>query len=191
MFDSVAVQTAIRGSVITGLVLGSFAFLSTPAHADCASAPAPEVNWRRCHLAGYVAIGEDMNRAVMRDSTFNRGDFSESDLSEIDGRRAKFVSATLVGTQFDGANLVQADFTNADLTGASFRGSDLSRAYFIGANLRDADLSGARLDRAEMLRADFSGATWLDGRTICAEGSIGRCNPMPAADSAEQSGAAG
>ena len=73
-----------------------------------------------------------------------------------------------------------ADLTNADLAGASLRNADLRRAQLQGASLREADLTGAKTDEADTLRTDFSGARWIDGRTICAEGSISQCRPAPA-----------
>lgn len=177
--------------LLSAAALGSVMLVPLPARADCSMGPAPEVMWRRCHLAGYVATDEDLTRATLRESTFNRSDFSNSVMIEVDARRAKFVSANMSGVELDGANLVQTDLTSADLTGASLRGADLTRAYLVGTIMRDVDLTGARLDRAEMLRTDFSGATWVDGRTICAEGSIGRCNPQPASESVGEVGASG
>ena len=55
-------------------------------------------------------------------------------------------------------------------------GADLRRARFFDAILREADLTGARLPGADLTRADLSGATWVDGKRVCAEGSLGRCN---------------
>ena len=81
------------------------------------------------------------------------------------------------GTRFDDANLAQADLTKAALVGASLRNVDLTRARMFRANLSGADLTGARLQGADLLKANFSGATWIDGTTVCAEGSIGQCNP--------------
>jgi uncharacterized protein YjbI with pentapeptide repeats len=37
-------------------------------------------------------------------------------------------------------------------------------------------LSGAQLKGADLLEADLSGATWIDGKRVCADGSIGRCH---------------
>ena len=49
----------------------------------------------------------------------------------------------------------------------------------INANLdhtsQRLDVEGGRLFDADLTRADLSGATWIDGKRICAEGSIGRC----------------
>ena len=49
-------------------------------------------------------------------------------------------------------------------------------ARLFRATLRNADLTDARMTGADLLKADLSGATWTDGRTVCAEGSIGQCN---------------
>lgn len=147
------------------------------ARAGCADVPAPGVEWRRCFLDGLDLAGVDLSGAVIRDSSFKRTDLEGAVLTGVDGRRAKFVSARLVGADLSGANLVQADFTNADLTGARLVDADLRYARLFRAVLRDADLTGARLDRADFLYADLAGATWVDGRTVCGEGSVGRCHP--------------
>ena len=54
--------------------------------------------------------------------------------------------------------------------------------------MRGADLTNAVLEGADLLRTDFSGARWIDGRTICAEGSIGRCHPTPGSTGAKVEG---
>ena len=57
-----------------------------------------------------------------------------------------------------------------DLLGVDLSGMDLRKADF-----RNADLNGADLRLAELEGADFSLATWIDGRR-CPQGSIGGCN---------------
>jgi uncharacterized protein YjbI with pentapeptide repeats len=173
------------------LALAGLLLSADMALADCTDAPAPEVNWRRCVLDGYVARGEDLSRADLRDARLNRSIFTDSIMAELNGRRVKLVSADLTGVTFDGANLVEADLSLADLQGASLRGTDLTRAKLYRAIVREADLTGARLDRADLHLADFSGSTWIDGRTICAEGSIGRCNPSVGQESVGELGASG
>ncbi|MEE9195513.1 MAG: pentapeptide repeat-containing protein, partial [Alphaproteobacteria bacterium] len=49
-------------------------------------------------------------------------------------------------------------------------------AKFFGTNLRGADFTGAKMRGADFFTADLSGATWTNGKTVCAEGSIGQCN---------------
>jgi uncharacterized protein YjbI with pentapeptide repeats len=91
----------------------------------------------------------------------------------------------------DQARLIRADFTNADLTGASLRQADLTNARFFRADLSNADLTGARLADTDLLRAVLAGATWIDGKTVCAESSIGQCHPareQPAVSDVEPSG---
>jgi uncharacterized protein YjbI with pentapeptide repeats len=58
----------------------------------------------------------------------------------------------------------------------SLRKADLRGAKLVGADLRQADLTGANLRAADLFRANLAGATWIDGKRRCAEGSIGQCN---------------
>ena len=34
------------------------------------------------------------------------------------------------------------------------------------------------LNNTDLLKAKFAGATWIDGKTICAEDSVGQCHPV-------------
>ena len=151
--------------------------VSEPALADCSDVAAPEVYWRRCVHDAQNLRDVDLSGATLRDGSFKRTDLSGADLSGADARRAKFVSAILHGTQFDDANLALADMTKAELQGASLRNADLTRARMFRADLCGADLTGARLDGTDLLNADLSEAVWIDGVTICAQGSLGQCNP--------------
>jgi uncharacterized protein YjbI with pentapeptide repeats len=150
---------------------------SEPVLADCYDVAAPEVYWRRCVHDAQNLRDVDLSGATLRDGSFKRADLSGADLTGADARRAKFVSAVLHGTRFDDANLALADMTKAELQGASLRNSDLTRARMFRADLRGADLTGASLDGTDLLNADLSEAVWIDGVTICAEGSISQCNP--------------
>lgn len=165
--------------------------LCEPVLAACSDVPAPGVYWRRCFQDAQALQGVDLSGAVLRDASFKRADLSNANLSATDARRAKFVSAILHATRFDGANLVQADLTKAELVGASLRDANLTRARLFRANLSGADLSGARLQETDLLNADLSGAIWIDGTTVCAEGSIGQCHPGPARPDASGAGASG
>ncbi len=168
----------VAGTVAAGILAGLVALLAGPgtARAACTDPPAPEVNWQRCAFDGLDLTGVDLSGARLRDGSFFRTDLSSSDLSKTSAFRAKFVNAALREVKLDGAKLSEADFTKADLTGASFKGADLRRARFFHAILRRVDLTDARLKGADLTRADLSGATWIDGKRVCAEGSLGRCN---------------
>ncbi len=154
-----------------------------PVLAECADVAAPGVYWRRCLQDGQDLHGVDLTGATLRDASFERTDLSDAILVEVDGRRAKFISATLRKAHLDRANLVRADFTNADLTGASLAGVDLTMARMFRADLSRADLTGARLASTDLLKAVLAGAIWIDGKTICAEDSIGQCHPAPSGHS--------
>jgi uncharacterized protein YjbI with pentapeptide repeats len=87
--------------------------------------------------------------------------------------------------------MVQADLTKAELVGASLRNANLTRARLFRADLSQADLTGARLQDTDLLNADLSGATWIDGKTVCAQGSVGQCNPGSARPEVSGAGASG
>ncbi len=147
-----------------------------PALAGCTDPPSPGVNWQRCIFDGLDISQVDLSGARLRDTSFYRANLTGSDLSNASAFKVKFVNAVLEEAKLDGAKLSEADFTKANLTGASLKGADLRRVRFFDAILRQADLSDARLSGADFTRADLTGATWTDGKRICGEGSIGRCN---------------
>ena len=89
--------------------------------------------------------------------------------------RAKFINTIAKGATFNNAKLREADFTKANLSDVSFVNADLRLARLFRANLKNANLTGAKIRGADLLNADLSGATWIDGETICSEGSIGQC----------------
>lgn len=145
------------------------------ARAACGDAPAPGVIWQRCLFDNIKLPDHDLTGAVLREAYFARADLSGSNMEEVDARRAKFVNADLSRVTLDRARLLEADFTKAKLSEASLRDADLRGAQFFRADLRKADLTGARIERATFFEADLTGAIWTDGKTVCAEGSRGRC----------------
>jgi uncharacterized protein YjbI with pentapeptide repeats len=170
------------------LVAAVLAAVGPAAQAACTDAAAPGVQWRRCLLDSSDLSGENLSGADLRDTGFKRVDLSGANLTRVQARRAKFVSSNLQNVDLSEADLVQADFTSADLSGAKLIGASLRSARLFQANLRGADLTRAVLDGADLLRTDFSGARWTDGTTICAEGSLGRCHPVPAGAPAKVEG---
>lgn len=144
--------------------------------ADCTQPAAPGVDWQRCYMDGRDFSRHDLSGARLRETSFQRARLVETVLSKVDGYRVRFVSAVLTGARLDDGLFSDADFTKADLGGASLARADLRRARFYHASLRGADLTGAKTLGAELLNADLSGARWTDGKTICAEGSLGQCN---------------
>ena len=161
--------------IMVGVALSITMFASGPAIGACTDPPRPEVNWERCYMEERNFSGVDLSGALLRDARFHRSTLDGSNLSVVRAHRAKFISASLPETTFDHAHLTESDFTKANLQDASLANADLRRTRFFRANLRGADLSNARLTGADFLNADLSGATWVDGKTVCAEGSIGQC----------------
>lgn len=169
MFSRMTTRTPLALAVLA-------AFLPAVAFAECTDPAQPEVNWRRCYFDGRDLVGVDLSKAMLRDAAFTRATLDKANLGGADAYRAKFVSASLQGARFDGARLIEADFTRAELAGASFEEADLRNAKFVNAVLTRADFTGARLAGTDFRNADLSGATWVDGRRVCSEHSIGQCN---------------
>ena len=144
--------------------------------ADCTQPAGPGVDWQRCYMDGRDFTGHDLTGARIRETSFQRSQLKGAVLVKVDGYRVRFISAFLVGARLDDGQFADSDFTKADLNGASLVRADLRRARFFHASLRGADLTGAKTLGAELLNADLSGARWTDGKTICAEGSLGQCN---------------
>jgi len=144
--------------------------------ADCTDPPGPGVNWRRCVFDRLEFKNADLTGAELRDASFLRADLSGTGFAEAKAFRAKFINTVLTGASFPLADLREADMTKAHLADADLATADLRRARLFGADLRGADLTGAKLEGADLTGADLTGATWTDGKRVCAEGSIGRCN---------------
>ena len=147
-----------------------------PASAACIDPPRPEVDWKQCDFSERNLNAVDLSGSSLRDTRFIRAQLVDANFTGANAPRAKFITANLAGAHFDEANVTEVDFTKANLTGATFRNADLRRARLFRANLTGADLSGAKVEGADLLNANLSGARWVDGVTICAEGSEGTCN---------------
>lgn len=144
--------------------------------ADCTDPPGPGVNWRRCVFDRLEFKEVDLTGAELRDASFFRTDLSGSNFEGVKAFRAKFFNAVMTGARFPEADLREADMSKAHLQDADLATADLRRARLFDADLRGADLTGAKLEGADLTGANLSGATWTDGKKVCNEGSIGRCN---------------
>ena len=129
------------------LALGPLFFIR-PALADCADPPQPEVDWRKCLFPSRDFSGADLSRARLKYGRFIRGIFVETNMTEADARRTKFMSANLQKVKFVKARLNGADFSNADLSGA-----DLSKLRLSGWPLKLSRLrQAARVPNPELYR---------------------------------------
>jgi uncharacterized protein YjbI with pentapeptide repeats len=168
----------VRSLTALSLFVGALAVTLgvSPARAECADPGSPGVDWRRCIFDRQDLQGLELMKAKLRGASFGRSNLSNINMTGADAFNAKFLSAVMPGAKLDNARLSEADFTKADLTGASMREADLRGARLFRTKLVGADLSGARLRGADLVNADLSGARWIDGKKICAEGSIGKCH---------------
>lgn len=157
-------------------VFAAFTIMSTDrALAACNDPPGPGVDWRQCNFDRYELEKIDLSGARLDNASFNRASMIGTNFSKLQGGQVRFIGANLQQTIFDEAELRNADFSQANLSGASFKGADLANARLVSANLRGANLTASRLRGADFFRADLSGAIWLDGKRVCAEGSISFC----------------
>ena len=166
------VKIAISAAAVAILSLVTTA---GPAVAACTDPPQPGVDWRQCSFDRYDLAKIDLTGARLDNASFNRATLAGTDFTRLEGGRVRFLGADLKDAKFDQARLRGADFTEAKLEGASFRGADLAEARLVSANLRGADLTDAKLRGTEFFRADLSGSTLVDGKRVCAEGSVSFC----------------
>lgn len=149
---------------VLATVLFVFTPDDTPASADCAASPAPQVNWNNCRMSGLVAEQADLRGARARNM----------DLTSARLVGARLAGADLAYTLLHMADLRYSDLGGAQLTGAGMRAADLRGARLVGVDLAYADLREARLEGADLSRARLGSALWIDGR-ICAPASVGQC----------------
>ena len=82
-------------------VLLAAMLMPSEAYAGCTDTPAPGVNWKRCSLDNRNFQNADLSGADLRSAFFARSDFTGSNLTGIDGRRTKFVTAVFNNTRFE------------------------------------------------------------------------------------------
>lgn len=161
------VALALIGAVAVVLV-GAFLLyrpqFDTPVAAECASPPAPGVNWSYCRLEGRRLIGADLSGATLSNAALIGSDMRRVQLLGSDVRYADLSVARMERATLTGANLTGAVLVRTNLTQANLEAADLSFA-----NLEGAELAGARLDRARLHKT-----IWVDGR-VCGAESIGEC----------------
>jgi hypothetical protein len=100
--------------------------------------------------------------------------------ARLDG--ADFHDAYLVEADFFGASVVGGNFNRADLRRATLCSGNFAGARFIRADLRGADLRGAALSGADLRAADLRGAklTWCDLESALLSGASLDRNPKRA-----------
>ncbi|WP_417453849.1 pentapeptide repeat-containing protein [Kiloniella sp.] len=165
----------MKKSLCLAILVFTYFQSSSVVLAACTDPAGADVDWQRCNMDGLNLDDVDLSGSHLRGASFLRGSLDQADLNNISAFRVKFVSASLVEADFSKASLPEADFTKANLQSANFTKANLKRARLFKTNLRGANLTKAKIEGADLTKADLSGATWIDGKRICAEGSIGRC----------------
>lgn len=119
------------------------------------------VSLAKADLRGYKLAGCIADDQCAR---FDKADFTNSDLSNVD-----FIYTRLETTVFVGANLEQARLQQAQLTAATFAGARLGNTNFSGANLSQAVLQDAMLTETNLRDADLTGANLCNAKLIAVD----------------------
>ena len=131
---------------------------------DCAQAAGKEAGWEYWVLGKTPPLinwtGCDKSGAVLQGAYLGTADLSGTDLR----------GANLRGADLGAAFLARTNHEGADLSGA-----DATAVYVKDSNLRGAKLTGVTVVGGTYRRVELSGATWIDGETICPEGAMNRC----------------
>ncbi len=157
------------------------------AFAECYEAPAAFVVWSKCEFKRICADpkkekrvnwcktvgleGADLSGAVMDDIVLHH-----SNLKGINLEKADLRGADLSNTDLSGANLKRARLNKAIIKDANLSGADLSGANLEGADLERSILTGAKIKGTKFNAVRMSDATWIDGKTQCKGGSVGKCD---------------
>ncbi|MEM7225505.1 MAG: pentapeptide repeat-containing protein [Pseudomonadota bacterium] len=132
---------------------------------DCEAPAATRDNWR------YIVLG----------TPYPVVNWTGCDKSGADLKDAYLGEANLTDTNLSGADLENADagaafLRNTNLTNANLRNVNLTGVYGVNVDATGADLTGTIRRGGTYQKVLLSGATWSDGKTICAEGSFNRCD---------------
>lgn len=109
-----------------------------------------------CDLSGRILAG-----ARMRNSVFNRSDFSRAVLARADASGSAFEEADFTGADLSRAKLIDARCSRAVFENAILADADAQRAEFRFADFTGADVAGMNLDGADIAGADLRHARGL------------------------------
>jgi uncharacterized protein YjbI with pentapeptide repeats len=112
----------------------------------------------------FRIVAPRQNFSTLLGDQWQGADLERANLSAADVRFARFDKAALLGTRFDGASLSGASLTNAAAEFASFDRADLSMANLAQADLSRAHFTGASLVGANAQQALLGWATLSDAR---------------------------
>jgi uncharacterized protein YjbI with pentapeptide repeats len=120
-------------------------------------------------LRNAKLAGKDLHQGSYDTARLDEADLSGANLSDSSMQIANLTKANLSNANLERVHLHAANLSGANLAGANLTRANLNKAVAVGANFKGANLAGTIINGA-----DFSAATWTDGR-VCAQGSIGAC----------------
>ena len=131
---------------------------------DCILPAAKGVNWANCTFVNIDIENQNLEQAILTDTTFNESNLLGVNLSD----------SNMAYTQIIRSDLSYANLEKVRLTGANLQYTDLRYANLKDADLSYADLSHALLAGANIADTIFDNAIWIDGQK-CKKGSVGSC----------------
>ncbi len=137
-------------------------------HSNLMRAILNQANLSGASLRGTNLSDTQLVSANLRGADLENASLTGSDLGEADFQGANLYAARLsrvsaVSTRFSFASMIQSDWQGADLSGAdlshaNLRHADLSATRLTGTSFRNAQLENANLRNADLGLADLRGA---------------------------------
>ena len=104
----------------------------------------------------------DLETATLIGAEFQKANLTEAKLKGADLRKANFQNAILEKADLETANLFDANLHKANFQNAILEKADLETADLFDANLHKANLTGAKLKGADLRKANFQNACLVE-----------------------------
>ncbi|MEO1527459.1 MAG: pentapeptide repeat-containing protein [Planctomycetota bacterium] len=113
----------------------------------------------RADLSGATLDGVQSELAFYEEARFERARVLNSNYSDSDLKRSKWLGASVQKVGFTNADLRQTDFSYSTLSHCGFVNADLSKASFFEADLTGCEFSHAIMEGVDFRRARLRGVS--------------------------------
>ncbi len=118
-------------------------------------------------LSGIFGLGRikfrnaKMSNCVLSEANLFGADFSRANLTQT-----SLMGATLVSTDFEGANLTGVDLTGADLTGSDLSSLDFTNIVIDSTNIQRIKFINAKMIRCNLSGVDLKGVDFREANLV-------------------------